>query len=152
MGLETYARQSAFIPFGSGEGGDGITVSALSLDDIGSLISENLGAIADSLESYQQLKATMAETGTMDRFMITVITAMPGLAAALICTAAGLPDLRDKAKDLAFGIQIRALNEIARMTLEDVGGIKNLFAALAPVLSGLQLPQMMEARRTSQTH
>lgn len=148
MGLDTYSKATTFVPFSAKEGSDGITLRALDLDDIGGLVSDHLGAIANALELYEELKANIKETNSLDRFMISLIRILPDLAGELIAVSAGVPELADKAKALAFGIQLRAISAITHMTLEDAGGIKNLYAGLSSVLAGIQMPQMI-ARATA---
>jgi hypothetical protein len=140
-----------FVPFSGAEDSDGMELRALDLDDVSLLISGHLGAIANALEIYQDMKADINESGSLDRFVVGLIRMLPDLTAEIIATSAGVPDLAHKARQLAFGVQLRSLSEIVRMTLEDTGGIKNLFAALPSVLAGLQMPQMVQKARTMLT-
>jgi hypothetical protein len=148
-GLSTYETPKAFIPFGL-DPNKGMTVRALNLDDLTEMISAHLGPIAEAVELYEKNRADMFAAGNIDRFVITVMRVLPQLSAEIIAVAADEPELTEAAGRLAFGIQLRALSEVARMTLEDAGGLKNLFAALASALPGLNLPRGTGATPTTE--
>lgn len=139
MGLEAYAVPTAFVPFSGKEDSPGITVRALDLDDVTILVTDHLGAIAETVELWQEIRPKLMQEGNLDKFLITVMRGSPELVAQLIAVSCDQPALVDVARKLSFGVQIRALNEVIRLTLEDAGGIKNLFAALRLALPGLVL-------------
>lgn len=145
MGLSTFQTRTVKVPFNVEEPeGNGITIRALNLDDCTTLVSNHLGEIAMALELYEAHRADLFKEASLDKFVLAMISVVPSMAGELIAVAADEPELADIARKLAVGTQLHAITEISRLTLEDSGGIKNLFAALANVLP--VLPQIARTR------
>jgi hypothetical protein len=139
VGLEAYVEPKVFVPFGADEDSKGLMLRGLNTDDITGLLSDHLGAIANAVDLFRKNGELQGLMNSADRFVISVLKITPGLAAGIIACAADQPDKEDAARRLSFGFQMRALSEIMRMTLEDAGGVKNLYAALAVALPGIKL-------------
>lgn len=134
MALADYEVVKKTIPFNN-KGGS-FEIRGLNTDDFTFMIATNLDRIADALAKYQESGDTIWREGGLDDFVKSLIRELPELVAEVISTAADEPTLIDKARKLPFGVQMTALVEIMGMTLEEAGGVKNLFATLANLLLG----------------
>ena len=63
-----------------------------------------------------------------------LVTQAPGLVANLICRSAGDPSWVDSAAKLPMMVQIEAITTIARLTFDEVGGVKKTVAALKDMI------------------
>jgi hypothetical protein len=111
-----------------------ITVRGLGLDDLSCLVATHLDSISKAAELYNRSKEDIFATANMQGFILTLAKDFPGLVSEVISIAADEPDAKDV--KLPFPIQLRALTEISRLTLEDAGGMGNLFATLGSLWKG----------------
>lgn len=139
MLLKDYAipRSKITLP---GKAVDGVKpffeVRGLCLEDMTFLIGQHLGPITRALKLYQESRADVLKTGNLQGFVMTVARDFPELAAEVISAGADQLDdtTRKVARQLPISVQIMALTEITRLSLEDAGGLKNLLAEMTATL------------------
>lgn len=107
-------------------------VRGLCLEDMTFLISQHLGPITRALKMYQESREDILKTGNLQGFVMALARDFPELAAEVISAATDAPDAETKkiARALPISVQIAALTEITRLSLEDAGGLKNLLAEM----------------------
>lgn len=111
-------------------------VRGLCLEDMTFLISQHMGPITRAIKLYQESKADVLKTGNLQGFILTLARDFPELAAEVISAAADQLDdaTRKIARQLPISVQIMALTEITRLSIEDAGGLKNLLAEMTATL------------------
>lgn len=139
MSWTDYKAPTAQIPLGNGTTGE---VRGLNADDLAVLITNHLEPISKAVALYAAQKRDQFSTANLHAFVIQTASEFPGLVSEVISLAADEPAVREK--KIALGVQIAALNEILKLTLEEVGGLGNLTLVLANLakgaLSGYQVP------------
>lgn len=110
-------------------------VRGLNLDDLSYLISNHLEPISQAVELYAKSKQNVYSTKNLHGFVISCASQFPGLVSEVISRAADEPSLREK--KLAMSVQLAALNEIVRLTVEELGGLGNLSLVLGNLAKGV---------------
>lgn len=132
MSWTDYTSPTAEIPLGQGKTG---TVRGLNVDDIAILLTNHLEPISKAVALYAASKKDVFSTKNLHSFVIATASEFPTLIAEVISLAADEPSLKDK--KIAMGVQIAALNEIIRLTLEELGGLGNLSLVVANLAKGV---------------
>lgn len=127
-----------------------LTVRGLNLSDLASLVQTHLDDLRYIASLYETAKDEIFSTMLKDNFIVRLVAEVPSIAHTLIALGADEPNAVDVVKSLPLAIQMKALTEIARLTLEDVGGPKG-FAALLTTLMGKELPSRGAANTTTTT-
>lgn len=114
-------------------------VRGLGLDDLTLLIHLHLGPITKAVKLYQEQKEDVLATGNLSEFIMTLARDFPALVAEVISAAADSLDdeTREKARKLPLPTQLAAMSEITKLTMEEVGGLKNLLAEMRERLESL---------------
>lgn len=122
-----------------------VSVRGLCLDDVGILVRAHLHVL-NSLADLSK-RGDIAMFGG-DKFILDVVTLAPNVAFDIIALAADEPEYTAQARKLPVGLQVKILQEVLRLTLEDVGGP----LALMTLLQGLAREQKLlpENRATIQ--
>lgn len=110
-------------------------VRGLNVDDLAILIGNHLEPISKALALYTASKKDVYTASNLHAFVIQTASEFPGLIAEVISLAADEPSL--KGKKIAMGVQIAALNEIFKLTLEELGGLGNLSLVVANLAKGV---------------
>jgi hypothetical protein len=131
MSWADYQPPTAEVPLGGGAKG---RVRGLNVDDLSSLVTNHLESISKAVALYAASKKDVYSTKNLHAFIIQTASQFPGLVSEVISLAADEPSL--KGKKIALGVQIAALNEIARLTLEELGGLGNLSLVLVNLAKG----------------
>lgn len=102
--------------------GGEFTVGPLNVGDIMALFIGHRAQVERIFETYRQ------EQGQGFDILINLAVTVPELVAEIIARGAGEPDelAISKARQLDFGAQLIALEKIAMLTVETVGGLGNL--------------------------
>lgn len=147
MSWTDYQPPFAEVPLGGGATG---RVRGLNVDDLTSLITNHLPAISKAVALYAASKKDVYSTANLHAFVIQTASEFPGLVSEVISLAADEPSL--KGKKIALGVQIAALNEIAKLTLEELGGLGNLSLVLANLAKGALsgYPNLREPANTTE--
>lgn len=107
-------------------------VRGITLDDMTFLVGQHLGPITRAIKMYQESKEDIVTSGNFHGFIMTLARDFPDLVAEVISAATDSLDdeTRNVARKLPISVQILALNEIVRLSVEDAGGLKNLLAEM----------------------
>lgn len=129
INLRDFEIPRTAVPLGRGKQ---IMVRGLSADDLTFLISIHHGPITRALALYQEQRPTIVRTGRLTEFIMVLARDFPDLVAEVISAATDSLDdtTRAVAKKLPFTVQLGALNEIVKLTMEEVGSLKNLLAEM----------------------
>lgn len=131
MQLKDYEIPRTKVPL-PGKKGQHFEVRGLCADDLTFLISLHHGPITKALKVYQESKADVLAKKNLTGFILTVAQDFPDLVAEVISAATDSLDdaTRAVARKLPLPTQITALNEILKLSMEEVDGLKNLLAEL----------------------
>lgn len=131
MSWADYQPPTAEVPLGGGATG---RVRGLNVDDLAVLVTNHLPAISKAVALYAASKKDVYSTANLHAFVIQTASQFPGLVSEVISLAADEPSVAKK--KIALGVQVAALNEIAKLTLEELGGLGNLSLVLANLAKG----------------
>lgn len=149
MSWADYQPPTAEVPLGGGKTG---RVRGLNVDDLSTLITNHLEQISKAVALYTASKKDVYTKANLHAFVIQTASQFPGLVSEVISLAADEPSLNGK--KIALGVQLAALNEIARLTLEEIGGLGNLSLVLGNLAKGAlsEYPNLREpATSTAQS-
>lgn len=110
------------------------SVRGLGTDDVSVLVRAHLDALNELFALSQRVDNQFGSTA----FFMQVVTAAPQIAMDVIALAADEPGYPADARKLPMGLQIKILQEVVRLTFEDIGGPK---AVVGLVLSMVQQNQ-----------
>lgn len=146
MGLAGYktARETIPLPDGSN-----FQVRGLDVEDLGVLISNHLEPISHAAALYAKHKESAFSTANLSGLIGILATQFPGLVREVIALAADEPEAKNVRLGLA--VETAALGAIVKLTVEDAGGLGNLFGQLAALLKGAlqhasELPKNIQSR------
>lgn len=128
-----------------------IRYRALNTEDVTGLLTSRLAEVQMMFDSLSSLRPTAFSRDLADAFIIQVINQAPGVAAEIISRAADQKDNVEAFKTIPFAHQCIILADITAMTLEEVGGLKNLLGALNQTLQGLVPPNFLNSLTKSQS-
>lgn len=137
MGLAQYQPPTASVPLG---GDNKMLVRGLGLTDITKLVTDHLPDVRAVYLTYEQHKQSIFSKSSMDGFLLQICRTCPDVVAEVISVAvvgeeAKEEDLLKQAQKLHFAVQVAALTEIFKLTFEDAGGLKNLYALLRDLMN-----------------
>lgn len=129
-----------------------VLLRGLNLDDFALLLQDHLEPISKAVELYQQSKQDIYTSKNMQGFILAIVKDFPGLVSEVISIAADEPEA--KRVKLGLGFQTSAIAAISKLTLEEAGGLGNLFASLAALARGVlqnasEMSQMQTRSRGS---
>lgn len=129
INLEDFVIPRTAVPVGKGKQ---IMVRGLCADDIALMVSQYLPEITKAVELYQEKRANVMQTGNLTEFLMTFARDFPAVVAEVISAATDShgEKAREVAQKMPISIQLAAINEITRLTMEDAGGLKNLLAEM----------------------
>lgn len=127
--LEDFAIPRAAVKL---PGGKQFMVRGLSSDDLAIMVSQHLPEIVKAVELYQERQKNVMDTGSLTGFLMTFAKDFPAVLAEVISAATDSTSekAREVARKMPLPIQLAALNEITRLTMEESGGLKNLLAEM----------------------
>jgi len=130
MQLKDYVIERVKVPLP--RKGEFFEVRGLCADDLTFLITLHHGPITRAIAHYQESRANITSPKSMTSFIMSLAQDFPDLVAEVISAAADALDdqTRAVAKKLPITTQIIALNEIMKLTMMEVDGLKNLFAEM----------------------
>lgn len=134
MALSDYVPARSVVSFKGGE----FSVRGLALDDIAVLMRNHLSDINALVDVFGKDVTDEAAIGAVAQHAIALIREAPGLVANLIALASDEPDSVDHARRLLMPVQVRAIEEIAKLTFEEAGGPKKFFESLMVLLRGMR--------------
>ncbi len=155
-GLSHFVAETRTIPFGKGE--YAVTVRGLTVPDLTDILGNYLGSVEELVELYEKTKSSIFARSTLDGFMLKMIRGFPAVTSEIISKVCigeeGSPaTLKERAEALPFPVQAAIMNEVITLTMEEAGGLKNLFATLGLVANELLpdgLRKALESRKKAQ--
>lgn len=125
-----------------------VSVRGFNLDDFLALLPQNYEAVSKIAELYAEHKQSVFSSRAFEDFLLLSARTFPGLIMEVISIAS---DEGPEAKTvkLSTGLQIAVLSAIAKLTIEEAGGLGNLFAQLRDVGAKVMQAQA-ELRESSQ--
>lgn len=147
--LASYQTPRIDVPLGQDQV---VSLRGLNLDDFALLLQDHLEPISKAVDLYQQSKQDIYTSKNMQGFILAIVKDFPGLVSEVISIAADEPEAK-KVK-LGLGFQTSAIAAISKLTLEEAGGLGNLFASLAALARGVlqnasEMSQMQTRSRGS---
>lgn len=119
------------------------SVRGLGTDDISVLVRAHL----DTLNKLFEIAKTTDNDFGNTAFFMQMVTVAPQIAIDIIALAADEPNYPPEVRQLPMGLQIKILQEVGRMTFEDIGGPK---AIVGLVQTMLQSQRVLAATPTIQ--
>ena len=129
-----YKQPTVDIPL---PGGGVMPVRGLTFEDISALVTGHLVAITALTERWQATKGDVFANTNVQAFVIQMATSAPEVVAEIIAFGADSPEDIAVAARLPIAVQIAALGEIVRLSVDDLGGLGNLVAVLGPLVKSL---------------
>lgn len=110
-------------------GGNSVSVRGFNLDDFAALMPSHFEAISKVAALYAEHKQSVFSSKAIGDFIMSSASAFPGLVSEVISIAS---DEGPEAKGVKLGssLQISVLTAIVKLTVEEAGGLGNLFGQL----------------------
>ena len=115
--------------------GASFSVRGLSLEDVAAVVRIHGEAVQGFFLKYSGQRERLQQTGVAEAGL-ALLQGAPALAAYLIATAADEPELTAKVQKFPMGVQMDALEKIAKLTFDAAGGPKKFFEAVVRLLQG----------------
>jgi hypothetical protein len=134
MPLSTYEIPMASIPLGKNNSFD---VRAITFPDLTFMVEKHLPALTAILAKYKEAQEEVYSRRSIADFAVMIARDFPSFAVEIISVCISGEDetadreaLSKKVALLGAPVQINAMLEIARLTVDEAGGLKNLTAGL----------------------
>jgi hypothetical protein len=108
--------------------GNDVAVRGFNLDDFAALMPDHFEAISKIAALYAEQKSSVFSSKAIGDFIMASASAFPNLVSEVISIAADEPDA--KHVKLGTSLQISVLSAIVKLTVEEAGGLGNLFGQL----------------------
>lgn len=115
--------------------GKSFSVRGISLLDASTLINAHGDEVQAFFMKYATDRGAIKDQGVADVGLALLNTA-PVLAAEVIAIAADAPDQATKVQKFPLGVQMEALEKIAKLSFDSEGGPKKFFEAVVRLLQG----------------
>lgn len=125
MPLTAHQTPRMIVPLLSG---NTVAVRGLNLDDFAALLPNHFEAVSKIAALYAEHKQSVFSSKAIGDFIMSSAVTFPGLVSEVISIAADEPEARDV--KLGTSLQITVLTAIVKLTVEEAGGLGNLFGQL----------------------
>lgn len=125
MALKDHVTPRMVVPL---IGDNSVAVRGFNLDDFAALMPNHFEAVTKIAELYGQHKQSVFSGKAFSDFVLHCAKDFPGLVAEVISIAADEPDAKNV--KLGTALQISILTAIVKLTVEEAGGLGNLFGQL----------------------
>ncbi len=139
MGLAQHVTPRMIVPLLDG---NSVSLRGLNLDDFSALLVDHLEPISKIAELYAEHKNSVFSNKAFQGFLIGIAKDFPSIVMEVISMSSDEPDA--KGVRLATGLQISCLTAIMKLTVEEAGGLGNLFAQLGALGRGVIGPALAE--------
>jgi hypothetical protein len=119
-------------------------VRGLSLEDITYLVNNHLPDLEKISDLYEQHTQNVFTDEAMKKLMLRLLSELPAVASEIIACAADAPGEGTKVRKYPAPVQIESLFVIARLTFEEVGGVKKFIEHLSSTMGDLLSPEKMQ--------
>lgn len=111
-------------------------VRGMNVEDLTYLTTHYFEDMVKALETHglSLSETTLDNRESLAELFLLLVRDFPGLVAEMISRAAEEPDKLDQIRRIAFPVQLQLLHAITELTIEDAGGLGNLWAALRTLL------------------
>jgi hypothetical protein len=112
-------------------------VRGMNTDDLTFLVTNYLEEVVAALAQFGEkhdLSGGRVHKDALGEFFLILVHGFPDIVAEMISRCADRPDLIEKVRRMPFIIHIQALAAIVELTVEDAGGLGNLWAVLRSLL------------------
>ena len=131
MPLSAYQPRHASVPLGKD---NDFVVRAITFPDLAIMAANHMPSLVAIVAKYQEAKQDVYSTKNIGQLALTIARDFPGFATEIIsaCIVGETVDEAAKQKIalLPAPVQMAALVEIAKLTVEEAGGLGNLVADL----------------------
>lgn len=103
-----------------------VAVRGFNLDDFMLMIPNHFEELSKIAVLYAQQKEAVFSNTAIQSFIIAIAKDFPGIIMEVISIAADEPEAKDV--KLSTGLQMTVLTAIMKLTIEEAGGLGNLFA------------------------
>lgn len=131
MGLAQHQTPRIIVPL---LGENTVALRGLNLDDFSALLVDHLEPVSKIADLYAEHKNSVFSNKAFQGFIIGIAKDFPAIVTEVISIAADEPDEKPK---LSTGLQISCLTAVMKLTVEEAGGLGNLFAQLAALGRGV---------------
>lgn len=111
--------------------GNDVSVRGFNLDDLMGLVPNHFEDLSKVAALYAEHKESVFSQRAITGMILQIANSFPGLISEVISVAADEPDARDV--KLSTGLQMSVLTAIVKLTVEEAGGLGNLFARLRDI-------------------
>lgn len=111
--------------------GNTVAVRGFNLDDFMALVPTHMEALSKIAALYAQHKDSVFSNRAFQDFLLAAARDFPGLVSEVISIAADEPESRGV--KLSMPLQLAVLTAVMKLTVEEAGGLGNLFAQLRDV-------------------
>ncbi len=111
--------------------GNDVSVRGFNLDDLMGLVPNHFEDLSKVAALYAEHKESVFSQRAITSMILQIANSFPGLISEVISVAADEPDARDI--KLSTGLQMSVLTAIVKLTVEEAGGLGNLFARLRDI-------------------
>lgn len=139
MGLAQHETPRIVVPL---IGSNSVALRGLNLDDFSALLVDHLEPVSKIADLYAQHKNSVFSNKAFQGFIIGIAKDFPTIVSEVISMSADEPDA--KTIKLSTGLQISCLTAIMKLTVEEAGGLGNLFAQLGSLGRGVLGPALAE--------
>ncbi len=131
MALKDFYCESREVKFPGGS----VNLQGVSFDVLARLVTEAREDVANAIDAYGDAEAN-GQTG-IETVAMLLLERTPGLAAKLICLAAGEPDAEESVRKMPFPVQTEMLAAVADLTFTEPEALKKFVAHLTRAMSGM---------------
>jgi len=122
-----------------------LVLRGLNLDDFTALLTTHLEPMSKAASLYSEHKKNSFSDTSFNNFVLTIAADFPGLVSEVISMCEVLSPEEEREIDpdeplpiLGVGFQLSALSTILTLTVQEAGGLGNLFAQLAHLGKGVK--------------
>ncbi|WLJ71131.1 hypothetical protein [Sphingomonas phage Carli] len=131
MPISAYQPRHATVPLGKD---NDFVVRAITFPDLAIMASNHMPALIAIVAKYQETKADVYSTKNIGQLALTIARDFPTFATEIISSCVVGETVTDETKAkiglLPAPVQMTALIEISKLTVEEAGGLGNLVADL----------------------
>jgi hypothetical protein len=129
MGTITeYTPDRELVPLKNKKADYSFHVRGLTFVDVSTLVNMHLNDVEAAYALYERASTAIMSDMGYETLAMTLVQGAPGLTAEVISMAADDLDNAQQYAKLPFSVTVLAVEKIARLTLQDAGGLKNLAA------------------------
>lgn len=131
--IAEYKPDYEVVPLKNKQGDFSFRVRGLGFEDVASLVNLHLSDVEAGYALFERARTSIVSDAGYEALAMTLVRGAPGLVAEVISYAADDSDNAAHYSTVPFSVTVLALEKVLRLTLQDVGGLKNLVAMVDQV-------------------